>query len=223
MRNLNLCALFLLLGMNCLNAQITVVKDSKPVSRILVEKGEAVDNQAALLLQDFVKRISGASLPVVNDKSPRKGDIVIGGNDVSGLTEDGFRLKTENGIVFISSGGDKGNIYGVVTLLEDYLGVAYYGANAYTLTERSTVVIPELDRAENPAFRYRQSQCYALREDPVYNYGSASKSLRKYLPVACGYIHSTVSCPPIYMESLIRNIIPLSMVNAVPEKPANGV
>ena len=46
MRNLNLCALFLLLGMNCLNAQITVVKDSKPVSRILVEKGEAVDNQA---------------------------------------------------------------------------------------------------------------------------------------------------------------------------------
>ena len=124
--------------MNCLNAQITVVKDSKPVSRILVEKGEAVDNQAALLLQDFVKRISGASLPVVNDKSPRKGDIVIGGNDVSGLTEDGFRLKTENGIVFISSGGDKGNIYGVVTLLEDYLGVAYYGANAYTLTERST-------------------------------------------------------------------------------------
>ena len=142
MRNLNLCALFLLLGMNCLNAQITVVKDSKPVSRILVEKGEAVDNQAALLLQDFVKRISGASLPVVNDKSPRKGDIVIGGNDVSGLTEDGFRLKTENGIVFISSGGDKGNIYGVVTLLEDYLGVSYYGANAYTLTERSTVFIP---------------------------------------------------------------------------------
>lgn len=62
-------------------------------------KGEAVDNQAALLLQDFVKRISGASLPVVNDKSPRKGDIVIGGNDVSGLTEDGFRLKTDNGIV----------------------------------------------------------------------------------------------------------------------------
>ena len=27
-----------------------MVKDSKPVSRILVEKGEAVDNQAALLL-----------------------------------------------------------------------------------------------------------------------------------------------------------------------------
>lgn len=168
MRILNLCTLSLLLIASCLDAQVTVIKDSKPVSRILVEKGVEVDNQAALLLQDFLKRISSATLPVLTDKTPRKGDIVIGKKDVSGLTEDGFRLQTDNGIVYISSGGDKGNIYGVVTLLEDYLGVSYYGANAYTLTERPTVVIPELNRAENPAFRYRQSQCYAMREDPVY-------------------------------------------------------
>ena len=168
MRTLNLCTAFLLSVATCLQAQVTVVKEGKPVSRILIEKDNSVDNQAALLLQDFVQRISGASLPVLTDKSPRKGDIVIGGKDTSGLTEDGFRLKTDNGIVYISSGGDKGNIYGAVTLLEDYLGVAYYSADAYRLEKRSTVVIPELDRAENPAFRYRQSQCYALREDPVY-------------------------------------------------------
>lgn len=168
MRTLQLCIMGLLWVATCVNAQITIVKDGKPTSRILTEKGKEVDNEAALLLQDFVKRISGATLPVVTDKSPRKGDIVIGKKNVSGLTEDGFRLQTDNGIVYISTGGDKGNIYGVVTLLEDYLGVSYYGANAYTLTEQSTVIIPELDRAENPAFRYRQSQCYAMREDPVY-------------------------------------------------------
>ena len=56
MRSLNLCALFLLLGMNCLNAQITVVRDSKPVSRILVEEGASEDNKADILLQDFVLR-----------------------------------------------------------------------------------------------------------------------------------------------------------------------
>lgn len=168
MRTLQLCIMGLLWVATCVNAQITIVKDGKPTSRILTEKGKEVDNEAALLLQDFVKRISGATLPVVTDKSPRKGDIVIGKKNVSGLTEDGFRLQTDNGIIYISTGGDKGNIYGVVTLLEDYLGVSYYGANAYTLTEQSTVIIPELDRAENPAFRYRQSQCYAMREDPVY-------------------------------------------------------
>lgn len=168
MRTLNLCTILLLLVITSLSAQVTIVKDAKPVSRILVDKDNTVDNQAAQLLQDFIGRISGATLPVVNDQSPRKGDIVIGGKDVSGLTEDGFRLKTDNGIVYISSGGDKGNLYGVVTLLEDYLGVSYYAAHAYTLTKRQTVVVPELNRSENPAFRYRQSQCYALREDPVY-------------------------------------------------------
>ena len=129
MRTLNLCTAFLLSVATCLQAQVTVVKEGKPVSRILIEKDNSVDNQAALLLQDFVQRISGASLPVLTDKSPRKGDIVIGGKDTSGLTEDGFRLKTDNGIVYISSGGDKGNISGAVTLLEDYLGVAYYSAD----------------------------------------------------------------------------------------------
>lgn len=168
MRTLNLCAVLLLLVITSLTAQVTVVNEGKPVSRILVEKDNNVDNQAALLLQDFVERISGATLPIMNNQSPRKGDVVIGRKDVSGLTEDGFHLKTANGIVYISTGGDKGNIYGVVTLLEDYLGVAYYAANAYSLTECQTLVIPEIDRAENPAFRYRQSQCYALREDPVY-------------------------------------------------------
>lgn len=168
MKHLKLCALFLLSAATCLNAQVTIVKEGKPLSRIVVGKDEPVDNQAALLLQDFVQRISGASLPVVTDKTPRKGDIVIGGKETAGLTEDGFRLKTADGILSISSGGDKGAVYGVVTLLEDYLGVAYYSANAYTLTESSTLVLPELDRAENPAFRYRQSQCYAMHEDPVY-------------------------------------------------------
>ena len=71
MRTLNLCTAFLLSVATCLQAQVTVVKEGKPVSRILIEKDNSVDNQAALLLQDFVQRISGASLPVLTDKSPR--------------------------------------------------------------------------------------------------------------------------------------------------------
>ncbi|MEG1563952.1 MAG: DUF4838 domain-containing protein, partial [Bacteroides sp.] len=44
----------------------------------------------------------------------------------------------------------------------------YYGANAYTLTKQQTLTLPRINRAENPAFRHRQSQCYAMTEDPVY-------------------------------------------------------
>lgn len=168
MKAIQICVACLVLAVAGVNAQITVVKEGKPLARILADKNNPVDNEAALLLQNFIRRISGATLPVVAGQTPKKGDIVLGQGNTSGLTEDGFRLATSGGVCYISSGGDKGTLYGAVTLLEDYMGVSYYGANAYTLASSSTLAIPELDRAENPAFRYRQSQCYALNDDPVY-------------------------------------------------------
>lgn len=158
----------LLSGLTEAQAQVPFVKEGKPTGRILVASEEPSNEQAARLLQDFVKRITKATVPVVTNKTPRKGDVVIGQGNTQGLTEDGFRLATDKEVLYISSGGDKGSIYGVVTLLEDYLGVSYFGANAYTLSEQSSLTIPELNRSENPAFRHRQSQCYALAEDPVY-------------------------------------------------------
>lgn len=151
------------------DAAITLVKDSKPQARIVVNTGADTDQRAAGLLQDFVRRISSATLPIVTDRKIRPGDIVIGQGNTDDLTEDGFRLQARDGAVYISSGGDKGSLYGVVDLLEHELGVQYYAADAYTLTESADVELPEdLDRWSNPAFRYRQSQCYAMAEDPVY-------------------------------------------------------
>ena len=165
MRNLSI--ILLLFATTCVHAQITLVKAGKPVARIVTENNPA-DQRAATLLQDFVQRITNAQLPIVTETSLRKGDVVIGKGNTEGLSEDGFRLATDNGKLFISSGGDQGSIYGVVTLLEKQLGVAYYAANTYTLEKRSALTVPELNYSENPAFRYRQSQCYASRQDPVY-------------------------------------------------------
>lgn len=157
-----------LISVTPLSAQMKIVQNGKPAARIIADPAIPTDMRAAELLQDFVQRISDARLEITDTDQPRKGDILIGEGNQQGLTEDGFRLKTDNGRLYISSGGDKGTIYGVVTLLERYLGVSYYGANAYTLTESKDVHLPAIDLAENPAFRYRQSQCYAMAEDPVY-------------------------------------------------------
>lgn len=148
---------------------ITLVRDGKPKARIVVDGDSKTDRRAAELLQDFVGRISDTQLPIVDSVKPKKGDVVIGQGSVDGLTEDGFRLSDIDGTLYISSGGDKGTLYGVVQLLEDYLDVQYYGANEYTLDKRHTVELPRIgDRVVNPAFRYRQSQCYAMHEDPLY-------------------------------------------------------
>lgn len=149
------------------NGGMSIVKNGKPVARIVVDHGDTVNVQAARLLQDFVMRISGATLPLA-DGAERKGDIVIGRGDTEGLTEDGFRLRCSGGSLYVSSGGDKGALYGVVTLLENYLGVAYYAAGALDVPQMSTITLPEMNHQENPAFRYRQSQNYSLGTDPLY-------------------------------------------------------
>lgn len=161
-------ALSAFLSVSGAHAQMTFVKEGKAVSRIIVADKDTINRKAADLLQDFVQRISGARLPIIENAQAKKGDIVIGQGNTEGLTEDGFRLATQEGILRISSGGDKGAIYGVVTLLDDYLGVEYYTAHTYTLEKKPTIEIPELDRAENPSFRYRQTQSYAIQEDPIY-------------------------------------------------------
>ena len=158
-------ALSAFLWMADASAQLTLVKDGKAVSRIVLSEKSEINRQAADLLQDFVQRISGASLPIVEGKA-KSGDVVIGGKSAE-AGEDGFTLCTEQNQLRITSGGDKGSIYGVVTLLEKYMGVSYYAYQAYTLTPSKTIILPEIHLSETPAFRYRQSFSYGC-DDPIY-------------------------------------------------------
>lgn len=160
-----LAALSAFLWMADASAQLTLVKDGKAVSRIVLNEKSEINRQAADLLQDFVQRISGASLPIVEGKA-KAGDVVIGGKSAE-AGEDGFTICTEQNQLRITSGGDKGSIYGVVTLLEKYMGVSYYAYKAYTLTPSKTITLPEIHLSETPAFRYRQSFSYGC-DDPIY-------------------------------------------------------
>ena len=212
--------LMLLFGLSSrVSAQITLVKDGKATSRIvLVEKNE-VNEQAATLLQDFVKRISQATLPIVADTKARSGDILIGGKQAS-AGEDGFLLKTTaNEQLQISSGGDKGAIYGVVSLLEQYMGVSYFAKEAYTLTPMQTITLPAIHREETPAFRYRQTYSYN-NDDPVYKLWKNQKTC---LSKTCGYTRSTVFCRPTGLARNIPNITHSSTVSIVRDTTASGV
>lgn len=175
-------------------SQMTLVKDGKPVSRIVVPETNQVNQQAATLLQDFVQRISGSSLPVIEGKKAKKGDIVIGQGNTTGLLEDGFRLSTSDGILRISSGGDKGAIYGVVTLLEDYLGVSYYTAHTYTLDQRKTIEIPELDGQKIPLSVIVRLKVMRSEKIRSIRCGSVWRNQVKSLPVICGCILSIKFC-----------------------------
>jgi len=151
-----------------LQAQVCLVKNNKPTSRIVLLSANQTDAGAARLLQDFVKRITNATLPIILNGSARKGDVMIGGTPSQEIKEDGFSLSTKNGSLQIVGGAGKGSIYGVVTLLENYLGVSYFGENEYSIKKQKTLTLPAINLIDNPAFRYRQSQCYAMQTDSIY-------------------------------------------------------
>lgn len=175
--NLKIKSVFLLLCLLPLSvvAQLSIAKNNKPTSRIIVNQNDSIDYRAALLLQDFVKRISEAELPILSSSSKlNKGDILIGSFQAypkqwdEEISEDGFHISSTDDYLRIVGGEGKGTLYGVVTLLEDYIGVRYYAENAPSYSRNKDIAINnQIDRTDNPSFRYRQTQAYSTK-DPIY-------------------------------------------------------
>lgn len=154
------------------SSQISLVKDGRPVGRIFYT-ASLDEQEAASLMSDFVGRLSGAAMeaaPFSPETRTRKGDVIFCGVvDGSGLTENAFRAYSENGRVYVQSGGGKGSTYAVVTLLEKFFGVRYYAADALYYDKYENLVLPEdLDISEAPTFRYRQTQGYSFAQNPLF-------------------------------------------------------
>lgn len=148
-------------------AQTAIVNGHKPCGRIIYSNSR--DSSAAVMLQDFIARISNAKVPiVVSSAKPRKGDILFLRTSNPDIKEDGFRINSMPGFLTIESTIGKGAQYGAVTLLERYLGCNYWSEFDYSAPKSADIFIPATDFIDNPAFRYRQSQNYAMRTDPMY-------------------------------------------------------
>ena len=167
MRFLRIISLFLLLPLLSYG-QTTIVKNGKSSSSIIVQHDAEGVNVAAELMQRFVREITGVQLPLKTNMKPRKNDIVISVNDDSAIAYDGFRVSTSDGMLHITGNKGLGALYGVVTVLEKYWGVDYWGENEYSLKETNHLFLPELDFVDNPSFKYRQTQFYGISTDPVY-------------------------------------------------------
>ncbi len=191
MKHLSVLLLFLLFLSFTLNAQVSVTEKGKPAGRIVLSEINQENIKAANLLQDFIQRISGAKLSIVQDANTRKNDIIIGKGKsnkniiTNNIKEDGFKIATISNQLHIVSGGGYGSVYAVVSLLEQYLGVGYWGENEYSFTPQETIMLPVINITENPDFQYRQSQNYALATDSIYKLWNRLKTPNEIF--AAGY------------------------------------
>ena len=154
-------------------AQVRIVHKGKPVGRVNVTlRAEPTYIQEAV---DILTKFTFTDEPfqvVAGLRTYGKGDIVLvdlRGYDVFKWIpyEDAYRLVVDKRTVRIEGYG-KGLVYGVVEFLKKYVGIDYWGEGEAFVPKHQELTIPAIDTVVRPTFRYRQSQNYLLRTDPLY-------------------------------------------------------
>ena len=142
-------------------------------TKIITRDGSAETETAAKMLQRFLGEATGLDFPL-SKESPRRGDIVLENAGADDLPEDAFRLHTAGETLYISGNG-KGIVYGVCDFLEQEMQMNYWGNGEYDLplfragTKKGLPLFVRT-RTEIPTFRYRQTQAYILKEDPLFRW-----------------------------------------------------
>ena len=153
---------------NSTHPALALVEQGKATSVIVIPTAPSPHElKAATELQSYIKKMSGALLPVIADAAPeRPNEILLGhtkrsarllpGLNATRLEEDGFRMAVRGSKLIIYGGSRKGTLYGVYTLLEDLLGCRMYSPAVTIVPERATITVPPMDTTIVPFFRFRQ-------------------------------------------------------------------
>ena len=144
---------------------LLLVRDGRPVAVLVLSKDAApLEKEAAAILNTYVRKMSGVSLPEITADAYQEGPAVwIGGaaeDRESGKApgDGGYRLKVSDQSLFIRGGSGRGLLYGVYTLLETYFGCRKYDQGPAFVPERRTLELPgNLQDAYTPVFEYRES------------------------------------------------------------------
>lgn len=128
---------------------------------VIADDATETERYAAEELQRFLGQMIGAEIPVVTaGRNTQYGDIVIGraarGIDTRELGDEGYRIETRRGRVYIAGGEPRGTLYGVYALLEDYLGCRWYTPEVSRIPRSPSVILPAIDVTHVPVLEYRE-------------------------------------------------------------------
>ena len=129
-----------------------LTNDGKPIARIYIPgQPSVVERQAAAVLQNYVYKISGASLSIAKETAGIQtgpgifiGNTAFGGKAVSSSLpgNDGFIIQSTNNNLVLRGGGSKGILYAAYTFIEKYLKCYKWDAGPAIITRTPTIIIP---------------------------------------------------------------------------------
>ena len=157
----------------------TLDPEQTPSCQIVIpDEPTAVEERAAEVLREYLRRIIGLELQVVGDAAPAcDGEIILGASrrlrklaidiDFAELQTDGFALRTVGGKLIIAGGSEKGTLYGVYEFLERYLSCRRYSPEVEFVPQLQRIELPSIEDMQIPQIDFRQN-FYRLAEDPGY-------------------------------------------------------
>ncbi len=138
------------------------------------------ENYAAEVLQDYLRQISGVTIPIFTDVEPASDKEIIVGRtnredsgeyaiDRAALGEEGLTVMTLGERVVIAGGEKRGTLYGVFAFLEEALGCRWFTSTLIHIPQASQMKIPaELNFTQKPYFEYRETDWISPR-DKLYS------------------------------------------------------
>ncbi len=147
-----------------------IVEDGKSdFSIVTAEDADECIMTAAEEMQTYLEKISGAKLPVITENQLDEGAkaVVIGETELEkDITEvnrdaigaDGFLLYSDGNYLLIAGGNSRGTLYGVYTLLEDYLGIRWFTPELEVIPESKDIVVDaNINKIIQPSFEIRRN------------------------------------------------------------------
>ena len=146
---------------NC-ETDFVIVTEDEPDECILTAVNE---------MQTYIEKISGAELEHITESEYTDGEkaIIIGETELEKsittvdrqkIGADGFFIYSNGTQLLIAGGDSRGTLYGVYTLLEEYLGVRWFTPELEVVPESKDVVIDAaISRTVQPSFSIRRNSC----------------------------------------------------------------
>ena len=162
MKHVSLIVLFCLVVSQLTAQNLTLLKNGRSDYKIVISsKANAIEVRAATEFQKYFHKISGLTLPMVNDATPVSSKEIVIGNTKrirqqnARLHEDGIVIKSIGEKLLLTGGSRKGVLYSVYTFLEDYLGCKRLAYDVEKIEPVSTILLKPINIIQNPSFDFR--------------------------------------------------------------------
>jgi hypothetical protein len=153
-----------------------LIDDGQPQSTLVIgPQASWIERRAAEELRKYLRKMSGADLPIT-ESAPSEGTIIAIGRAESNPViaqaidchlvtlsdsypgRDGFVIKTvrfdEQDVLILGGSMDRGMLYAAYALLEEVLGIGFF-RDGERIPHSSTIEIPDIDISERPQFAER--------------------------------------------------------------------